>query len=79
MRRCVLSIARLDEDERRNLVRTLKRLFAGCDALSGFSVSYGMVMRRSPTGGSDYEGVADLHSPNRTAAEPREAVEHAWK
>ena len=70
-RRCVSSIAQLDEDERRDLARTLKRLLTGYDALWGFSLPYMMVMHQAPTDGEDHEGVAHFHvefyPPNRTA------------
>jgi UDPglucose--hexose-1-phosphate uridylyltransferase len=70
-RRCVPSIAQLDEDERRDLARTLKRLLTGYDALWGFSLPYMMVMHQAPTDGEDHEGVAHFHvefyPPNRTA------------
>ena len=70
-RRCVPSIAQLDEDERRGLARTLKRLLTGYDALWGFSLPYMMVMHQAPTDGEDHEGVAHFHvefyPPNRTA------------
>jgi UDPglucose--hexose-1-phosphate uridylyltransferase len=70
-RRCAPSIAQLDEDERRDLARTLKRLLTGYDALWGFSLPYMMVMHQAPTDGEDHEGVAHFHvefyPPNRTA------------
>ena len=70
-RRCVPSLAHLDEDERRDLARTLKRLLTGYDALWGFSLPYMMVMHQAPTDGEDHEGVAHFHvefyPPNRTA------------
>ena len=70
-RRCVPSIAQLDEDERRGLARTLKRLLTGYDALWGFSLPYMMVMHQAPTDGEDHEGVAHFHvefyPPNRSA------------
>ncbi len=70
-RRCVPSIAGLDEDERRDLARALKRLLPGYDALFGFSLPYVMVMHQAPTGGRDHAGVAHFHvefyPPNRTA------------
>jgi UDPglucose--hexose-1-phosphate uridylyltransferase len=70
-RRCVPSIAGLEEDERKDLARTLKRLLKGYDALFGFSLPYVMVMHQAPTDGEHYEGVAHFHiefyPPNRTA------------
>jgi UDPglucose--hexose-1-phosphate uridylyltransferase len=70
-RRCAPSIAQLDEDERRDLAHTLKRLLTGYDALWGFSLPYMMVMHQAPTDGEDHEGVAHFHvefyPPNRTA------------
>ena len=70
-RRCVPSIAGLDEDERRDLARILKRLLTGYDALFGFSLPYMMAMHQAPTDGEDHEGVAHFHiefyPPNRTA------------
>jgi UDPglucose--hexose-1-phosphate uridylyltransferase len=70
-RRCVPSIASLDEDERRDLAQTLKRLLAGYDALFGFSLPYVMAMHQAPTDGKDHDGVAHFHiefyPPNRTA------------
>ncbi len=70
-RRCAPSIADLNEDERRDLARTLKRLLAGYDALWGFSLPYMMVMHQAPTDGEDHESVAHFHiefyPPNRTA------------
>ena len=70
-RRCVPSIAGLDDDEREDLALTLKRLLTGYDALFGFSLPYVMVMHLAPTDGEDYEGVAHFHiefyPPNRTA------------
>ena len=70
-RRCVPSLAGLDEDERRDLARILKRLLTGYDALFGFSLPYMMAMHQAPTDGEDHEGVAHFHiefyPPNRTA------------
>ena len=70
-RRCAPSIADLDEDERKELAHTLKRLLAGYDALFGFSLPYVMAMHQAPTDGEDHEGVAHFHiefyPPNRTA------------
>ncbi|MCA1738825.1 MAG: galactose-1-phosphate uridylyltransferase, partial [Actinobacteria bacterium] len=70
-RRCVPSIYELDENERRNLARTLKRLLMGYDALFGFSLPYVMVMHQAPTDGENHDGVAHFHiefyPPNRTA------------
>ena len=70
-RRCVPSIADLNDGERRDLARVLKRLLTGYDSLFGFSLPYMMVMHQGPTDGKDYEGVAHFHvefyPPNRTA------------
>jgi UDPglucose--hexose-1-phosphate uridylyltransferase len=70
-RRCVPSIADLDEDERRDLAHTLKRLLSGYDALFGFSLPYVMVMHQAPTDGGEYGSLAHFHvefyPPNRTA------------
>jgi UDPglucose--hexose-1-phosphate uridylyltransferase len=70
-RRCVPSIAVLDEQERRDLAHTLKRLLMGYDSLFGFSLPYVMVMHQAPTDGGEYGNVAHLHvefyPPNRTA------------
>ena len=70
-RRCVPSIADLNEEERRDLAQVLKQLLAGYDGLFGFSLPYMMVMHQGPTDGGDYEGVAHFHiefyPPNRTA------------
>jgi UDPglucose--hexose-1-phosphate uridylyltransferase len=70
-RRCVPSIAGLNEDERRELAHTLKRLLTGYDAHFGFSLPYMMAMHQAPTDGEDHEGVAHFHiefyPPNRTA------------
>jgi UDPglucose--hexose-1-phosphate uridylyltransferase len=70
-RRCVPSIAGLNEEERQDLSRTLKRLLIGYDALFGFSLPYVMVMHQAPTNGEVHEGVAHFHiefyPPNRTA------------
>jgi len=70
-RRCVQSIADLNDEERRDLVRVLKRLLAGYDDLFGFSLPYMMAMHQAPTDGRDYRGVAhfhiEFHPPNRTA------------
>jgi UDPglucose--hexose-1-phosphate uridylyltransferase len=70
-RRCAPSIASLDDEERRDLARVLKRLLAGYDALFGFSLPYMMFMHQSPTDGEGYEGIAHFHiefyPPNRTA------------
>ena len=70
-RRCVPSLACLDEDERRDLARSLKLLLTGYDALWGFSLPYMMAMHQAPTDGNGYEGVAHFHiefyPPNRAA------------
>ena len=70
-RRCISSIAGLDDDERRDLAHTLKRLLVGYDRLFGFSLPYMMVMHQAPTDGGEYGGVAHFHvefyPPNRTA------------
>ena len=70
-RRCVPSLAYLDENERQDLAHALKRLLTGYDALWGFSLPYMMAMHQAPTDGSGYEEVAHFHvefyPPNRTA------------
>ena len=70
-RRCVPSIADLDNEERLDLAGVLKRLLAGYDHLFDFSLPYMMVMHQGPTDGEDHEGVAHFHiefyPPNRTA------------
>jgi UDPglucose--hexose-1-phosphate uridylyltransferase len=70
-RRCVPSIAVLDEQERRDFAHILKRLLMGYDSLFGFSLPYVMVMHQAPTNGGEYGNVAHLHvefyPPNRTA------------
>ena len=70
-RRCVPSIADLEDEERRDLSRVLKQLLTGYDDLFGFSLPYMMVMHQAPTDGEDHEGVAHFHiefyPPNRTA------------
>jgi UDPglucose--hexose-1-phosphate uridylyltransferase len=69
-RRCALSIADLDVDERHDLASVLKRLLVGYDDLFGFSLPYMMVMHQAPTDGDDYGGIAHFHiefyPPNRT-------------
>jgi UDPglucose--hexose-1-phosphate uridylyltransferase len=70
-RRCVPSMAELEDPERQDLARVLKKLLLGYDALFGFSLPYMMVMHQAPTDGGDYEDVAHFHiefyPPNRTA------------
>ena len=69
--RCAPSVADLDNEERQDLARVLKRLLVGYDNLFDFSLPYMMVMHQAPTDGKDYEGVAHFHiefyPPNRTA------------
>lgn len=69
--RCVSSIADLDDEERRDLARVLKRLLAGYDNLFGFSLPYMMAMHQAPTNGDNFDGVSHFHiefyPPNRTA------------
>ncbi|MGI8912084.1 MAG: galactose-1-phosphate uridylyltransferase [Rubrobacteraceae bacterium] len=70
-RRCAPSIADLDDGERRDLTRVLKRVLTGYDALFDMSLPYMMVMHQAPTDGGDHEGVAHFHIEfypvNRTA------------
>jgi len=70
-RRCAPSIADLNDEERWDMARVLKRLLVGYDRLFDFSLPYMMVMHQAPTDGKDYEGVAHFHvefyPPNRTA------------
>jgi UDPglucose--hexose-1-phosphate uridylyltransferase len=54
-RRCVPSLAYLDENERRGLAHALKRLLTAYDSLWGFSLPYMMAMHQAPTDGNGYE------------------------